>query len=1250
VAGGAPGAGPDAETFAALESALGSAAEARGDCSAAAEEWLDALARAARTPAAEALLLRLAESDGFDAEPRRAASVYERLLVSAPPLAGRVRELVSDRLARRYRATGRFGRAEALERDMGYVNRWAVAGSFGYTRWSVHAQVFAPERAIDLAEPMASGARTVKWVAVNAPHSGRRTDVFAPLYPREGCAYALAQAQIDKAREGTLIVRCAGPFKVWWNDVLVVDADRDRELGPDEVAVPIALRKGWNRLLLKVTAAAPVVSCRLADSSGLPLKRLRWESGGLHLHETAPRSEAGSGRRSQRVDLGSSRALRALIERGGLADEREALVRAALGVIARADGRSEEALAELRRATELAPGRPHLWYQLARTAERAGILPPSTRRTLAREADERAVACEGGFVPADRELASRSRADRHPERAISRLKSALAGLAERGNGAPPDCPFLSLALAEVALGEEWYHEARRWAEDAERAGPRWRPVHLFWARYHTERGDPRLAAAAGREALASDAADVTARRALARIYMNQGDWGAAISELRKGLEADPGSLDGYLELARVELEAGRHVNAENTLRAALRSFSNSPEVRRRLGAVCLRRGDREKALAEWDEALDLRPAWHAIRRQARALRGEPDDFSLPFAVDVDAAVAASRGADDYPRADTILVVDQTVVRIYADGSRSAITHQARKALTTEGVEELSEVRVDGELLEARTRLPDVRTLEPAVLPGRGTLTMPGVVVGAVVEHRFRRDHARPRGGFVRLPEWYFRGLGAPHQLSDYVVIAPASMDLSVVVRNWGKKSDEEEFVAYPVSEEGGLKTWRWTSRNARPLHPASGHEHPSALLPHVLVGRARTWKDMNWEALDMFGGRTRLTKALRDEVAKALGALPPATAAPAGDLPGGPGVRRPHDARTVIHEKARAIFRHVNGLVRADAGLFEAGHILEARAGSRVVLLVALLRAAGLDADFALARPRPEAVSPDEGPAEPVWALPEPGFFRDTLVSVALPGGERLWLDPSGPHSPFGRTAPRFQGGVAYVVSPSGGLLTTLPWGPIDEHGETTRVSLRYDPAGGRFLGTCSFVYAGTTGGGYRRRFAESAASWRDTWAEKRLNDRFGGARLEKVEMPGPGDPDGPFTLRARFTLDAYFDSSGPWREVPTGLEPLAMTKRFISQAERKFPQKLSSGLVRRDEVRVRVPGALGWAPPQSHVEQTAFGSYNLTFTWEGDELTIRREVTIMPQVIGPERYGNFVRFCRGVDAAESAPLRARFP
>ena len=290
----------------------------------------------------------------------------------------------------------------------------------------------------------------------------------------------------------------------------------------------------------------------------------------------------------------------------------------------------------------------------------------------------------------------------------------------------------------------------------------------------------------------------------------------------------------------------------------------------------------------------------------------------------------------------------------------------------------------------------------------------------------------------------------------------------------------------------------------------------------------------------------------------------------------------------------------------------------------------------------------------EDGPAEPAWVLPEPGLFRDTLVWVGLPGGERLWLDPSGPHAPFGAVAPAFQGGVAYVVSPEGGLLTTLPWGPLDEHGETTRTSLEYEPGERRFKGTYVLERSGTGGGVYKESFSESSVSWRATWAEGRLNRGLSGARLARSELGGLDDPEAPFSLRADFTLDARLDGPAPgagrWRDIPMGIERLEMCKRFVSRKKRRHPHKISSALVRRDDVRVRVPGVEQWAPPKSHAEQTPYGSYNLTLTWARDVLTIRRAVTIMPQVIRPERYAAFVRFCRRVDAAESAPLRAAFP
>ena len=46
--------------------------------------------------------------------------------------------------------------------------------------------------------------------------------------------------------------------------------------------------------------------------------------------------------------------------------------------------------------------------------------------------------------------------------------------------------------------------------------------------------------------------------------------------------------------------------------------------------------------------------------------------------------------------------------------------------------------------------------------------------------------------------------------------------------------------------------------------------------------------------------------------------------------------------------------------------------------------------------------------------------------------------------------------------------------------------------------------------------------------------------------------------------------------------------------------------------------------------------------------TSEDEVLRLRRSCELLPQVVPPADYEEFVRFCRGIDAAEHAPLRAR--
>jgi len=664
-----------------------------------------------------------------------------------------------------------------------------------------------------------------------------------------------------------------------------------------------------------------------------------------------------------------------------------------------------------------------------------------------------------------------------------------------------------------------------------------------------------------------------------------------------------------------------------------------------LGEIYLRQGDTQKALESWNTALGSDPGWVELRRETLALRREvmpegrqaagpagedlSDDFSRPYAIDVKRSIAESGSAEDYPHADTILVLDQTVIVIHEDGSYSEITHQARKALTTEGAEDLSEVRVRGEIMEARTHGPDGTVREPAVLPGRKTLTMPGVEIGSVVEYKYRDERRAPKGGFVDLPHWSFASLGIPHQFSDYVVISPATMKIETLVRNWHTSLPEESLRELPAVEEAGRVVRRWQSRNMRPLDPGAGHKNAIELVPNVKIARARTWDELDREMLDLFLGRTRPTAALRREARLAAGGAEGCEAV------------------------ARAIFRHVNDLVKTDAELYDANHVLLARAGSRAILLAALLRAAGLDARFAAARPPAEAIAPSEGPGEPAWEFPQAGYFSDTLVCVLCPDGRKLWLDPSGPYSSFGAIAPRFGGGTAFILSPDGGVLTRLPRPTLEEQGETTRTELVVDPVADTIAGFTEIVFAGAVGAVYKERFAESGSLWQQNWAEERLSAVLSGASIEGLNLSGLEDPEAPFQVRIGLSLCEALAGGGEWRDVPEGLSPLGLVKLFVTMPERQYALKISSPVVRWDEVTIRLAGAAEageWAPPEDCVLQCAFGSYGLTFARRADGVHARRTVAILPQEVSAEGYDEFVKFCRGIDAAEAAPLRLRLP
>jgi len=214
----------------------------------------DLAAVAGGDPAAEALsaaLIRYALSDTFD--PR--GSLTE---------SGASAWLEPDLYVER--PSGRLWRRGPFLRD------WRLCGPFE-NRTGGWRAAWPPEAGFDPAARYADGyGGTVGWRRVRS--SGDFVD-FAEIWPEadRSAAYAFAALSSAVETEADLWIGSDDGERAWWNGDLVLDRSDHREPRPDQDRARIRVRRGENRLLLRICDAnhRPGFYCRLAVPDGVAL-------------------------------------------------------------------------------------------------------------------------------------------------------------------------------------------------------------------------------------------------------------------------------------------------------------------------------------------------------------------------------------------------------------------------------------------------------------------------------------------------------------------------------------------------------------------------------------------------------------------------------------------------------------------------------------------------------------------------------------------------------------------------------------------------------------------------------------------------------------------------------------------------------------------------------------------------------------------------------------------------------------------
>ncbi|HEY7724078.1 MAG TPA: DUF3857 domain-containing protein [Anaeromyxobacteraceae bacterium] len=1183
-------------------------------------------------PRAIAVLAEMRALEDDLADLPGAARAYGKL-AEDPQALPEVRAWARVALAEVERARGSLTRSQAQATRLAFVEDWLAAGPFDDEGRRGHGAVYPPEREQDPAARMPGKVREVGWRVV--PAEARRlgfVDLGATMRPtREVTAYALAVLESPREQRVRLLLGASGAVKLWVNGALALEDAAAHPARPDQLAAAATLRKGPNRVLVKISQEDGRLGLylRLATPGGAPL---RLPSGPL---DPLPAAQAPAAEGPQRLPgLVAALERRARQSRGR--EEARARRDLALALLEKrsSDERERRALEEARRAAALAPRSPEARLLAAR-------LEPDGNRQ--REHLEAALAAAPDHPGALLALGLHHLHRGRPHRAIPYLRSAAA----RGG-----------AAARLALADGWEAaglpaRARRIRLEAARDFPLLPGAALAAAR--TARSLDRMAEASRhlRKALALRFDDAGARATLEQLLADRGDVEGALRLLDEALRLAPADLGARLRQADLLAANGRRDEAEASFAAAARLCPEEEEVRERRGRARLRDGRTAEGVADLRAALELRPQSAHLKEILRALQPEQERYERPYALDARALLGSlAGGAGARPGEDAVVLGELRVTRVFPSGLASRYQQLVVKVLTQRGADALrrhvhgyvpgrQEVRVE----RARVVRPDGAALEGAQESDRSAsepwyrlwydtrtraLAFPALEPGDLLELAVRTDDVAGEnllsnsfGDLVQLP-------GAFRKLRwEYVLLMPPGRALHASETPPGVERTER-------AVEGAVEH-RWRARDLERVEPEPGMPGWTEVAPYLHVSTFASWDEVAafWWGLV----REQLVpdaevRAAADRIAREVRSARRARGEPEAG-----------DARALVEAVHAFVVTNVR-YVGLEFGIhgykpYRVDEVHGRRFGDckdKASLAHAMLAHLGVDSRLVLLRMRRLGAVADRPASLSV-------FNHAILWVPALD----LWLDgTAGFHGTRDLPGEDREASVLVVNPGAPAVFRRVPAARAEDAVTESAVTVRLAADGSAVLDGTSRV-SGAAAPGYRRAYQSEGD--RRAVLEQAFARTFPGLTVRSFEISDLSRLEEDVVLRFQLAQPRYADrDDGALAFAPFGAAH-AYAETYAAASTRRRDLVVGEPYLNRFRYRVELPEGLAAddLPPAARGETPA-ARFAVSVRREGRALVAEGEVAMLRSRVGPEEYPAFRGLLLDLDRALARKVVLRRP
>lgn len=1010
----------------------------------------------------------------------------------------------------------------------------------------------------------------------------KRTGCTVAVDEPVGAGIYYAETYLDLPEAQDVLIAPQSTFAIWVDDQLVRRKD-PREWGVwTRLGVRVKLAAGRHRVLLQTADETVVV--RFLHPDGRPLGAVTSDD------PTAPYSVV-----PPEVVEGAN-IFDAYIQHGKLTDPGDDLLRFTGAFLANLDGQSDVATVMLEplykdptRATGI------VLDAAAQFGAGDPIFAQSQRRDLTRELREAAIRKDKQLWSSQLALALWEAEKSGTTEGVRRVNALVDAF--------PAVPDVLTALAGMYNELGWTAEssssvrelAKRFPDDPDALTA---AVSAFDAIGDTKTAD----AMVERIKKLDGDSEIVLTRALTRQ-----DYPTALAELKRIGARRPERKDITERISDVMVRAGNEQESWKKLEAAIKQEPRNARARLDLADARYAGGSRDALVRALVDAVQSGTPTAMLEQALDLVEGLSE--LEPYRLKTQPLI------DEYEKSGTVLpgtaarVLDYAAFWVHADGSSRMLEHELIKVQSAEAISTMAEQPLqNGLLLHLRVIKKDGRTLEPELVEGKQTVTMPHLEVGDYIETERIESNAGDgqRGINYQGPRWFFREENIAYARSELVVISPKAKPLLIETRN--------DVPQPQVTENGPLVVRRWRVNNS-PAAPVEPFGAPiTEFLPSVQLGWGVSLNDS--------------LRSMSDAVAD-LTPVDPRIARIAQHIVEGV----PETART---ERAKRLYRWVVANVQ-EGDENDGRRVVIGKNGNQWRGYIALCRAVGIPINYAIAQNR--LSLPPNGP------FSEATLFTAPLLRVSVEK-EPIWLSFGGKYTPFAYVSAETRGMPAYVLSddqpaaakvPNAGAQDNVRYGGKIELASDGSASIELEQS---FYGKYAM--------GLRNALSEiPEEQLRDVLESRLLGPELRGLELQSYALDHFDDLDSPLVIRARARVPGFAQRSGDTLTIPPPFSP--RVSQLAALPQRQTPLLMAEATHREVVLRLVLPRGASVISDLSPKNVTdGDRSVQVGDTAKAGELSLNRVVNLPAGRVQPKDYPRFLDFARRAEDALSQSVRIK--